>query len=131
MDHSVEKHIYRLNCLCRVCAKRSSNKNSKPVKCDKHQKALLEHYQIDLTKDNELKHSSVMCRSCELRLIRCMKGKPLPEGFESELKFSDTIWSDFSENRSYSCKFLWLHILDVTLKKNKQIRYVGQCVLFF
>ena len=105
MDHHVDKHKYRLKSLCRVCAKRSSNsshKYSKEIPCGSYEDEILKYYKIDITTDCELKHSSVMCKSCQLRLTRCMKGKPLPDGFQSELDFSKTIWNDFDENQSSS-----------------------------
>ena len=102
MAHCLDTHIFRLNSVCRFCAKRSSNRKTKAIECERYLQPIKTHFGIDLKTDNKFKHSSFMCSSCESRLKRCMKGKPLPDGLQSELDFTNTIWSDFDESLSCS-----------------------------
>ena len=78
MEHSLEKHLEKLNKLCRICGSRSWSKQKKnktnfyqyaeTFKCKKFVKEIMLLYRLDICKDIENKHSQFLCAKCYRKL---------------------------------------------------------------
>ena len=103
MDHTLQYHLHAINELCRICAKlaltrkekRSFNKKSK---CRDFQFDILSVFGIDISTDNDTKHSSHICRKCTSRIrnVKKLKSPTMMQAAHSDASKLKNVWVEFN-----------------------------------
>ena len=103
MAHDREKHDFFINELCRTCGKlnlsrQARRKSFKKYNCDDYVFDMNSAFGVDISSDDQKKHSQYLCRNCvqNMKYITSSKSFSAMQTARNRISNIANIWKEFN-----------------------------------